>query len=146
MTPLDLTNAPPRSPREELRGLCMLPRMIDIARGKLAGGNPGEYQIGREMSLSAIVLGAFNMSAAEFVEVVRDANTDEEVAERLWPGATVPPNKLSARLRRATVADVPVQLRADFDRLYGADLPPDRRVLDILDADDARAFAQKIEQ
>jgi hypothetical protein len=46
MTALDLTKAPPRSPREELRGLCMLPRMIDIARAKLPGGDVGEYQIG----------------------------------------------------------------------------------------------------
>jgi len=35
MTPLDWTKVPPRSPREELRSLCMLPRMIDIARAML---------------------------------------------------------------------------------------------------------------
>jgi Domain of unknown function (DUF5069) len=69
MTPLDLTKAPPRSPREELRGLCMLPRMIDIARAKLPGGDIGEYQIGRAKSMSAVVLTAFSMSATQFVEL-----------------------------------------------------------------------------
>ena len=141
MTPLDLTKAPPRSPREELRGLCMLPRMIDIARAKLPGGNVGEYQIGRQMSLSALVLNAFGISADRFVELVREAGTDEEVAEQIWPGATIQPKALGARLRRATVADVPPELRSEFQRLYGADLPADRCVFDVLEANDAQMFA-----
>ena len=81
MTPLDLTKAPPRSPGEELRGLCMLPRMIDIARAKLPGGDIGEDQIGR--GLSRLVLTSFGISVAQFVETVRDAKTDDDVAERL---------------------------------------------------------------
>src|SRR5213595_115627 len=80
MTPLDLAKAPPRSPQEELRGLCMLPRMIDIARAKLPGGNVGDYQIGRDKTLSAAVLDAFGISAGQFVNIVRDARTDEDVA------------------------------------------------------------------
>jgi Domain of unknown function (DUF5069) len=143
MMPLDLTKTPPRSPQEELRGLCMLPRMIDIARAKLPCGNVGEYQIGRDMSLSALVLSAFSMSVANFIELVRDARTDDDVAERLWPAATVPPEALSARLRRITVADIPSQLQPEFHQLYGADLPRDRRVFDVLDADDAQIFAQQ---
>ncbi len=76
MTPLDLAKAPPRSPQAELRGLCMLPRMIDIARAKLPGGNVGDYQIGRDKTLSAAVLDAFGISAGQFVNIVRDARTD----------------------------------------------------------------------
>lgn len=121
----------------------MLPRMIDIARAKLPGGNVGEYQIGREMSLSAVVLGAFGMSADEFVEIVREAKNDDEVAERLWPKAEIPPLALNKRLRRITVADVPPQIRSDFHRLYGNDLPPDRSVFDVLNEDDARIFAKR---
>ena len=145
MTALDLTKAPPRSPREELRGLCMLPRMIDIARAMLSGGQVGDYQIGREKSLSAVVLGAFGMSAAEFVEIVRDAKTDDDVAERLWSAAKMPPQVLSRRLQRVTVADVPPELRPEFQQLYGSEHPADRLVFDIIDEDDARAFARKAE-
>jgi len=123
--------------------LCMLPRMIDIARAMLPGGRVGEYQIGRHKSLSAVVLGAFGLSPGKFVEVVRDARTDEDVAEHLWPLASVPPDALSQRLRRVTVADVPPELRPDFQRFYGADHTADRLVFDVLDADDARAFAPK---
>ncbi len=143
MSPLDLTKAPPRSPGETLRGLCMLPRMIDIARAMLPGGDVGDYQIGREKTLSAVVLGVFGISVPQFVQLVRDARTDDHVAERLWPAATVPPDALSARLRRVTVSDVPAELRPDFQRYYGAEHPADRLVFDILDADDARAFARK---
>ena len=134
--PLDLTKAPPRSPREELRGLCMLPRMIDIARGMLPGGKAGEYQIGR--GLSGVVFAALSLSAAEFVALVAVASSDDEVARQLWANRSVPAAALSRRLRKLTVADVPDELRPEFERFYGSDHPSDRRVFDILEADDAR--------
>jgi uncharacterized protein DUF5069 len=140
MTPLDLTKGPPRSSREEVRGLCMLPRMIDIARAMLPGGDAGDYEIGRDKTLSAIVLGVFGLSAVQFVQVVGHARTDDDVAERLWPAAVMPPEALSARLRRVTVSDVPAELRPEFHRRYGVDHPADRLVFDVLDADDAQAF------
>ena len=138
MTPLDLTKTPPRSPREELRGLCMLPRMIDIARAMLPGGSVGEYQIGRGMS--GAVFTAFGISAAEFIELVGDASSDEEVASALWSRRSVPAAALSRRLHSLTVADVPDGLRADFQRFYGSHHPPGTCVFDILEADDAQAF------
>ena len=140
MSPLDLTKAAPRSPREELRGLCMLPRMIDITRAKLPGGDAGDYEIGRENTLSAGILAVFGMSAAQFAALVHDARTDEDVAEQLWPKASKSPQALSARLRRVTVADVPADLLPDFQRFYGVQHPPDRPIFDVLEADDARTF------
>jgi hypothetical protein len=101
--------------------------MIDIARAMVAEGSAGDYGIGRERTLSAAVLGMFGVSAAQFVEVVRAARTDDDIADRLWSGATMPPEALSARLRRVTVADVPAELRPEFERLYGAEHPGDRR-------------------
>lgn len=142
MTPLDLSQGPPRSPREEIGGLCMLPRMIDIARAKLPGGNVGEYQIGRGMS--GLVLGHLGLDAAEFVECVRIAANDEAVATQLCARRTPAENRaLSLRLRRVTVADVPADLRPSFERFYGTDLPRNRRVLEILEEDDAKAFQEK---
>ena len=143
MAPRDLTNAPPRSPREELRGLCMLPRMIDIARAMLPGGTIDEYQIGR--GISGAVFSAFGISAAGFVELVRDASTAEDVAQWLWSCSNVATTALSRRLQSLTVADVPAEVRAEFQRFYGGDHPPDRYVFDILEADDARAFLRTAE-
>lgn len=141
MTPLDLTKAPPRSPREELAGLSMLARMIDIARAKLSGGNIGEYQIGRGMS--GLVLRHLGMETDEFVQLVGSASDAEEIAARLNRRKTERENRaLSLRLARITVNDVPDDLRQSFERFYGADLPRDRRVFDILEEDDRRAFGR----
>ena len=79
MAPLDLTKNPPRSPREQLDGLVMLPRMIDIARAKLPGGAIGEYQIGRGMS--GAVLRHFRLTADELVGIVAQAEDDNEVLQ-----------------------------------------------------------------
>lgn len=121
----------------------MLPRMIDIARGMLPGGDTGEYLIGREKTLSAIVLSAFGVSVSEFVELVGRATTDEDVASHLWPVASSSPEKLSVRIQRVTVANVPAELRADFQRMYGAEHSPERLVFDVLEADDARIFGER---
>jgi hypothetical protein len=43
----------------------MLPRMIDIARAMVPGGSVNDYEIGREKTLSAVVLGAFGMSVPQ---------------------------------------------------------------------------------
>jgi len=142
MTPLDLTKAPPRSPKEELGGLCMLPRMIDVARAKLPGGDIGQYQIGRGMS--GLVLRHLGMGVDEFVECVRNANDEADVVAQVIGRRTDREHRaLSLRLRRVTAADVPPDLRESFERFYGADLPANRRVFDILEEDDAHAFGPK---
>ena len=139
MAPLDLTKNPPRSPREQLDGLVMLPRMIDIARAKLPGGVIGEYQIGRGMS--GAVLRHFRLTADELVGIVAQAEDDNEVLRKLpgVPGQTGH-SKLSSFLKGLTVADVPDHFRTEFQGFYGKNLPPDRLVLDVLEEDDARSF------
>lgn len=139
MSPLDLTQAPPRSPKMELRGLCMLPRMIDIARAKLRGGRLGEYQIGRGMS--AVVLAKLGVSGSEFTQLTAESSDDDDLAGRLLSRETdMDLAELNARLRGITVADVPAELRPEFERFYGAHLPSDRSVFDVLEADDNKTF------
>jgi hypothetical protein len=122
----------------------MLPRMIDVARAKLPGGDIGQYQIGRGMS--ALVLGHVGISVDEFVEAVRNANSDEDIASRLGGRRPRAEDRLlNLRMQRATVANVPDDLRKSFTRFYGADLPGDKRLFEVLEEDDARAFAPKAE-
>jgi hypothetical protein len=116
----------------------MLPRMIDVARAKLPGGNVGQYQIGRGMS--AVVLRALDLTADRFVEIVGDASTDADVAMALGRGVAVARRAFGAQLGRVTVADVPADLKASFQQFYGADIPSDRLVFDILEADDRQMF------
>ncbi len=138
MSPLDLTKAPPRSPKARLNGLVMFPRMIDIARAKLPGVDPGQYQIGRGMS--ALVLKNFNKNVDQFVAIVAEAQSDEEVYERSGGGDH---SQLSRVLQRLTVAHVPDDLRLQFEAFYGSDVPRDRRVVDLLEENGARMFAHK---
>jgi hypothetical protein len=120
----------------------MLPRMIDVARAKLPGGDIGQYQIGRGMS--GLVLGHLGIDVNEFVEAVRNANSDEDIASLFCGRRTKAEDRLlNLRMQRATVADVPDDLRESFERFYGADLPPDKRVFDILEEDDQRTFGAK---
>jgi uncharacterized protein DUF5069 len=116
----------------------MLPRMIDVARAKLPGGNVGQYQIGRGMS--GLVLAALGLTAERFVEIVRDAGSDADVAAALGRRVAVARRAVGARLGRVTVADVPADLKESFQQFYGADLPSDRLVFDILEADDRKMF------
>jgi hypothetical protein len=142
MTPLDLTKQPPRSPKEEGGGLCMLPRMIDVARAKLPGGDIGQYQVGR--GVSGLVLAHLGMDVATFVQRVGDADEEETLVAELALRRTERENRaLSLRLRRVTVKDVPADLREAFERFYGADVPGTRCVFDILEEDDLRAFGPK---
>ena len=142
MAPLDLTAHPPRAPREELAGLVMLPRMIDIARAKLPGGEVGEYQIGRGMS--GLVLKHFRLTANEFVGIVARADNDNQVLAMLPGGpGRADHSRISRVLKALSVADVPAELKADFERYYGKNLPPGRLVLDVLEEDDARSFPRK---
>lgn len=136
MTPIDLTKTWPRSPREQLGGLCMLPRMIDIARAKLPGGDIGEYHIGKGMS--ALVLRHLGMEADQFVELVRDAENEDAVLAKLGKRVVAEDRLLNLRMQRATVADVPDDLREGFVRFYGENLPPDKRIFDLLEEDDRR--------
>ncbi|MFN2623487.1 MAG: DUF5069 domain-containing protein [Chthoniobacterales bacterium] len=142
MTPLDLRKAPPRSPREELSGLCMLPRMIDIARAKLPRGDIGQYHIG--VGMSALVLRHLDMHVDEFVQRVSDAGNEEALAAQLSARRSAAENRLfNLRLQRATVADVPDDMRERFVGFYGRDLPAGKRIFDLLEEDDARAFGGK---
>jgi hypothetical protein len=40
------------------------------------------------------------------------------------------------------VATVPEDLRESFRKFYGDNLPPDKRVFDVLEEDDARTFGK----
>ena len=136
MDPLDLTHAPPRSPRATLRGLCMLPRMIDIARAQQPGGRAGSYQIGR--GFSGMVFYKLGLGAPEFREIVAAAADDEAVAEKVVKGldeAAIA--RLNARLEGACVADIPPDLRPIFESFYGPNVPAERNMFDFLEDDDA---------
>jgi hypothetical protein len=136
MEPLDLTQQIPRSPREQLDGLAMLPRTIDKARASLPGGNLGPYHI--VFGLSGRLFAALGISAQEFIEAVRTATSDEDVAA--WLRARTDPAKYAAyndELFAATQDVISPDHRERFNALYSPQLREKyHRLCDLVDADD----------
>ncbi len=140
MEPLDLSKAPPRSPRERLDGLVMLPRTIDKLRATLPGGNPGEYKI---PGFSERMLQTIGVEEAQLREAVRTAATDQEVA------AWVRAHALSGKYEEAnrllisrTLGDV--SDRAAFEKRYpvARGLPDDTPLYEVIERDDAATFKE----
>jgi hypothetical protein len=91
--------------------------------------------------MSGLVLRHLEMSVDDFVEQVRTATNETDLGAQLSKRKTAKENRMvSLRLRRVTVADVPDDLRESFVRFYGVGLPTNKRVIDILEEDDVRAF------
>ena len=111
----------------------LLPRTIDKARGLMRGGDPGEYAI--SPGISAWLLAECGFSEAEFIELVRCALGEEEIAADV--AARISPERreaLNARLKSLRVADLPHDHRERFVRLHAAQ--DDELVVDVLVADD----------
>lgn len=147
MEPLDLRTRPPRSGYAELDGLMVLPRTIDKLRAQLPGGNPGVYFInGRIKGISGYLLDRLGVTEAELLDVVARAASEDEIAAwlRERTDASQYP-AINATLRR--IKPKHAQDEAYFRSEYAETLArhPDLDfILDIVDADDRRLFADKI--
>jgi len=141
MEPLDLTRRPPRSPKEELDGLVMLPRTIDKMRATLPGGNPGQYRI---KGFSSRLLDAIGVSEDDFRDAVASAQTDEDVAKWLREHADVSKYaEVSKTLRERTIDRI--EDKAGFAERYPIikQRPDLYYHFDILEADDAEMFPSR---
>ena len=90
---MDLTKAYPRSPRETLLGIPMLPRMIDKARAVLSD-TVGEYVYGEKSPFDMAVLQYLGLAPGAFLEGVRESPDDAAMSS--W---------LEAHARKATPAE-----------------------------------------
>lgn len=79
---MDLTKNYPRSPRETLMGIPMLPRMIDKARAALSD-TLGEYVFGEKSPFDMTVLQYLGLSPGEFLEGVRESPDDAAMSRWL---------------------------------------------------------------
>lgn len=143
MKPLDLTAAPPRSPRVELDGLCMLARSIDKMRAQLPGGDPGTYATNR--GLTKMLLEMLGVTHDQFRSLVETAQSDDDVVQ--WFRAHADTSRyaeINDRLSRWTLADNPPERWEFIDSLY-----PNRpavpreevNVFELLEADDRECFS-----
>jgi hypothetical protein len=138
MTPLDLSKAPPRRPREALDGLLFLPRSIDKVRATLPGGTPGAYRI---EGLTQSMLDELGVSLDAFTLVVSAADSDAEIAAYLREHA--PPAAYEKWNTWLLAREPRGGNRAEALTVYPwlAQRPDLTLVLDVLDEDDRLAFA-----
>ncbi len=140
MNALDLTQRPPRSPRELLPGLDLLmaARTVDKLRATLPGGNLGEYQI---TGFSSSLLNALEIAESSLRAAIARAASDAEIAA--WIREHSNPERypeINAKLEGRTIAE---RLNdPQFVRRYpiASRLPPESSRLDLLIADDAETF------
>jgi len=144
MEPLDLTQRPPRGPREQLLGLYFLPRTIDKIRGELPGGSLGAYFVDYPGGLSAYLLHKIRVDVGALRQAVAEADDEAAVAAWLERHADLSAaESANARMSNLTIGIMPPQTRAFFDSLYGdaARVPEDTLIFDVLERDDARLAA-----
>ena len=79
MEPLNLSQTPPRGPREKLLGLTFLPRTIDKMRAQLPGGDLDGYVVDYDRGLSAFMLKRVKVDLEEMKAVVASAGDEAEV-------------------------------------------------------------------
>ena len=143
MEALDLTKAPPRSPRLDLDGLVNLPRSIDKMRAHLPGGNPGVYNI---PGFTAIMLEMIGVTENQFREAVAQAKTDDDVAAWLRTHAkTEQYATYNERILNRRVADVKARDPEAFAKRYpiSQTRPDIEYMADLLEADDEEMFAPR---
>lgn len=147
MTPLDLTQQPPRPCRVELDGIAYLPRAIDKVRATLPGGNLGAYLILHDgiRTVSGLFYYRMGITNEEFTEAVRNAQTDEDVAAWLRPRIDEAKiEKWHRTILDLRMCDIPSPAReAVYANHPGAaSMPESTHLIDVLDTDDAVHFAK----
>lgn len=76
---MDLTREYPRSPRDQLNGMMLLPRAIDKARAQLEG-KLGEYKY-YDCSFNLRLFNTLGVTEDEFLDAVRRSPDDGAVVE-----------------------------------------------------------------
>lgn len=142
MTPLDLRTQAPRGPRETMLRFYMLPRTVDKLRAELSGGNMGAY-LNHDRGFGAYVVRRLGLDMDAFRQAVADA-PDEGVVIA-WLAARIDPSAASAL--NAKLETFLVERMRPEDQVLVRERHPvmaERaelsKILDILEAEDARAF------
>lgn len=143
MTPLDLRKHPPRGPREMMLGFYLLPRTVDKLRAELPGGNLGKY-LNHDTGFSAYVVRRLGLDMNESRRVVASAPNEGKVVD--WLAARVD-TTVAASLNAKLETFVLERMSSDDQVLVRQRHPVMEirsdlwKILDILEAEDERAFA-----
>ncbi|WP_317997582.1 DUF5069 domain-containing protein [Vulcanimicrobium alpinum] len=136
---LDLTKEFPRSPRERLGGIAILPRAIDKARAQLAG-TLGSY-IYFDCGINRVLFTMLHVSDQQFLDAVARAKNDDDVLR--WIREELQPSEAAIARMNAFIEHLeprPEQ-QAHFDAMLQAADPGNTAVtrwVDLLDLEEGR--------
>ncbi|HEY6236125.1 MAG TPA: DUF5069 domain-containing protein [Candidatus Elarobacter sp.] len=143
MEPLDLTQQPPRATRATLLGAMFLPRTIDKLRAELPDGEMGPY-MNHDRGFSAYVVRRLGLDMDAFRAVVGAARDEDEIVawlrERIDPGTVDATNRKLESFTSERMTPEDRSLLAERHPVL-RERPELTSILDILDAEDARAFS-----
>lgn len=138
----DLTQEPPRSPRETLAGYIILPRLLDKCRAHL-NGTAGAYNFGRFMD--HLFLDFAGIEAEQFKAFVATGASDEEVAVWVQQQACQKERleivKWNNQIRYATLKELPEFVQEFMEGYIEEHVPKHRPVyyvFDIFDLEEGR--------
>lgn len=141
---MDLTKSYPRSPRERLGGIPMLPRTIDKARAAIAG-TLGEYKYGESSDFDMYLFETLGVDAESFLDGVRRSPDDAAVLRWLHANARTVAERDDERLLETLERDGvdSDDGRAQLDKWTEKNVPPPLRArirswVDKLDFDEGR--------
>jgi len=130
--------------RDTLLGVYMLPRTIDKLRAELPGGDLGPF-MNHDTGFSAYVVRRLGLDMNDFRAAVAAAADEDAVTA--WLAARIDPalaQPINAKLESFVVERMSPEDQALVRQRHPimAERPELSVLLDILDADDARTFAQ----
>ncbi|MFN2450315.1 MAG: DUF5069 domain-containing protein [Candidatus Baltobacteraceae bacterium] len=133
---MDLRIRPPRSPRERLDGLVLMPRTIDKICATLPGGDLGPYHITPGMSQMLLMIIGVELGALR--DAIIAATADDDVAAWLRSHADLAQyERANASLSGFRHEDILSEHRGHFDSLYPEYLRSRYPLtFDLLEADD----------
>lgn len=142
----DLTQRPPRSPRQKLGGYVLLPRMLDKGRAELVG-KAGEYHY--NCPLDQRVLGFLGVDAAALREQLAAGKGDGEILRWIEENQRHKRDDWEIRAwsdHQAIRAPSDVEGREFFHGIHKTVAPNREDILgwaDVLDLDDYVSFGGK---
>jgi hypothetical protein len=133
----------PRGTRETTLGFCFLPRTVDKLRAELPGGHLGPY-LNHDAGLSAYAVRRLGLDMDEFRAVV--ASAPDEAGVIAWLAERI--DRSAAPAFNAKMESFVVERMSPEDQALVrerhpvmADRPELSKILDVIDAEDQRAFA-----
>ena len=145
-TCFDLTQRPPRSPRQQLGGFVILPRMLDKARATIAGKN-GEYNYACPLDQRFLEFTGINPESLK--EQIATGKGDGDILKWIDENSTTKPDAVKVEswsnlMARRAPADVESrQFFNEQQAKYGLLREDIVTWFDLLDLDDFVSFGGK---